>query len=148
MKASKVLAARPDFQKISGPKDVVWTTPFARIDLKRLRAQLSGSQKDSTPPLMPIPGVWYQETAYLVDVVFERREKGADGSWSSPVAIPVFAARPEELNFRGRIDGAKAELRDEVFSLLGNDDNQPTRSSSHLAAELWGEIVRASVPSP
>ena len=31
---------------------------------------------------------------------------------------------------------------------LGNDDNQPTRSSSHLAAELWGEIVRASLPSP
>jgi membrane peptidoglycan carboxypeptidase len=31
---------------------------------------------------------------------------------------------------------------------LGNDDNSPSRSTSHLAAELWGRIVRASVASP
>ena len=31
---------------------------------------------------------------------------------------------------------------------LGNDDNRPTGSSSHLAASLWGDIVRASSPSP
>jgi len=31
---------------------------------------------------------------------------------------------------------------------LGNDDNRPTRSTSHLAAELWGQIVRSSVASP
>jgi membrane peptidoglycan carboxypeptidase len=31
---------------------------------------------------------------------------------------------------------------------LGNDDNTPSRSSSHLAAELWGQIVRSSVASP
>jgi uncharacterized membrane protein YgcG len=123
-KASKVVAARADFQKIDGPKDVVWTTPFARIDLKGLREELKRSQPTATPPLMQIPGVWYQDVAYLVDVVFERREKGADGSWGAPVVVPVFAARSEELNFRGRIDGAKAEVRDEVFALLGNDDNQ------------------------
>lgn len=124
VKASAVLAARPEFQKIDGPKDVVWTTPFARIDLKRLRAELAGSRKDASPPLMPIPGVWYQETAYVVDIAFERREKGADGSWGKPQAVPVFAARSEELNFRGRIDAASAETRDEVFALLGSDDNQ------------------------
>jgi len=27
---------------------------------------------------------------------------------------------------------------------LGNDDNRPTRSSSALAAELWGDIIRAA----
>ena len=31
---------------------------------------------------------------------------------------------------------------------LGNDDNRPTQSSSHLAASLWGEIVRTSTASP
>jgi peptidoglycan glycosyltransferase len=31
---------------------------------------------------------------------------------------------------------------------LGNDDNTPSRSSSHLAAELWGRIVRSSVATP
>ena len=31
---------------------------------------------------------------------------------------------------------------------LGNDDNRPSGSSSHLAAALWGEIVRSSTASP
>ena len=31
---------------------------------------------------------------------------------------------------------------------LGNDDNSPSGSSSHLAAALWGDIVRASTASP
>jgi membrane peptidoglycan carboxypeptidase len=31
---------------------------------------------------------------------------------------------------------------------LGNDDNSPSRSSSSLAASLWGEIVRASTAAP
>lgn len=31
---------------------------------------------------------------------------------------------------------------------LGNDDNRPSRSTSRLAAELWGRIVRSSSPSP
>jgi peptidoglycan glycosyltransferase len=31
---------------------------------------------------------------------------------------------------------------------LGNDDNRPSRSTSQLAAELWGRIVRSSVASP
>ena len=124
VKVSKLLAARPDFQKIDGPKDVVWTTPYARIDLKALRAELTGSRKDAAPAQMPIPGVWYQDKANVIDVVFERRERDAAGTWGAPVVVPVFAARPEELNFRGRIDGATAALRDDVFALLGSDDNQ------------------------
>ena len=31
---------------------------------------------------------------------------------------------------------------------LGNDDSRPTRASSAIAAALWGEIMRASNPSP
>ena len=124
VKVSKILAARADFQKIDGPKDVVWTTPTARIDLKRLRAELADSRKDATPPLMAIPGVWYQETPYIVDIAFERRERAADGSWGEPVVVPVFANRADEITFRGRIDNAAADVRDEVFALLGSDDNQ------------------------
>ena len=123
-KASKVVAARPDFQTIDGPKDVVWTTPYARIDLKGLRAEFTGSRKDATPPLNAVPGVWYQDKPFVVDIVFERRERGSGDSWGAPVVVPVFAARPEELNFRARIDGASAVLREDVFALLGSDDNQ------------------------
>jgi hypothetical protein len=142
-KASAVLAARADFQTIDGPKDVVWTTPFARIDLKKLRAELAASAADSTPPKMAIPGVWYQETPYVVDVVFERREKGANGDWGAPAVVPVFASRTEELNFRGRIAGASADLRDEVFSLLGNDDNQ-----KEILQATFYDTVNGSFVSP
>lgn len=31
---------------------------------------------------------------------------------------------------------------------LGNDNNSPTRSSSALAAALWGDIMRQASPSP
>jgi hypothetical protein len=142
-KASAVLAARADFQTIDGPKDVVWTTPFARIDLKKLRAELAASAAEATPPKMAIPGVWYQETPYVVDVVFERREKGANGDWGAPAVVPVFASRTEELNFRGRIAGASADLRDEVFSLLGNDDNQ-----KEILQATFYDTVNGSFVSP
>ena len=142
-KASTVLAARADFQTIDGPKDVVWTTPFARIDLKKLRAELAASAADATPPKMAIPGVWYQENPYVIDVVFERREKGANGEWGATAVVPVFASRAEELNFRGRIADASADLRDEVFSLLGSDDNQ-----KEILQATFYDTVNGSFVSP
>jgi hypothetical protein len=142
-KVSKILAARPDFQKIEGPKDVVWTTPLARIDLKRLRAELADSRKDATPPLMAIPGVWYQETPYVVDIAFERRERADDGSWGTPVVVPVFANRADEITFRGRIENAAADVRDEVFALLGSDDNQ-----KEILQPTFYETVNGAFVSP
>jgi hypothetical protein len=31
---------------------------------------------------------------------------------------------------------------------MGNDDYKPSQATSALAAALWGEIIRASTPSP
>lgn len=121
-KASPILAER--WGKVSGATDLVWATPVARIDLKAIRAELARADKEANPPRSSIPGVWYQETPFIVDVVFERREKHDDGSWSAPKAVPVFSARAPELEFRSKIAGAKAELRDEVFSLLGVPEQQ------------------------
>ena len=122
--ASPVIAARPEFAEIDGPRDIVWTTPSARIDLKSLRAALAQSDPSASPPLAAVPGVWFQETPYIVDVVFERRERRPDGSWGDAVTVPVFADRPGELSFRDRLSNPPIELRDEVFALLGNDANQ------------------------
>ena len=52
--ASAVLAARSDFSG-DGPKDVVWTTPYAVLDLKALRAELKRGAPDAKPP-EPAPG--------------------------------------------------------------------------------------------
>jgi hypothetical protein len=124
--ASPVLASRFGAEP-TGPEDVVWTTPVARLDLKTLRAELAASSPDSTPPLAAVPSVWYQGTPYVLDVVFERRERLDGGAWSEPVKVPVFASRPGDLNFRARIErasGADATLRDDVFGVLGVEENQ------------------------
>jgi len=141
-KASAVLAARPDFATIDGPRDVVWTTPVARIDLKALRAELARSNAEASPPQRQIPGVWYQETPYVVDMVFERRER-TEGGWSAPKVVPVFAARTEELAFRAKLEGATADLRDEVFSLLGSDENQ-----KEILQPTFYETVNSAFVSP
>ncbi len=122
--ASPAIAARPDFADINGPRDIVWTTPYARIDLKALRAALAQADPSASPPRAAVPSVWYQDTPYVVDVVFERRMRGSDGSWGQPETVPVFADRPEELLFRTKFVNAPIDLRDEVFALLGSEANQ------------------------
>ena len=147
-KASPAIAARFG-SEITQAKDVVWTTPVARIDLKKLRAELAASDASANPPRNAIPGIWYQDRAYVLDVVFERREKQPDGSWGAPVEVPVFASRDAELNFRGRIPNPDASVRDEVFQLLGIDDNQeeilqPTFYETVNQAFVSPELLMAS----
>lgn len=117
-------AVKAEFGTIDGPKDVVWTTPVARIDLKAIRDELKRAEPNAQPPRVQVPGVWYQETAFIVDVAFERQERKADGSWTDPVEIPVFSSRDEELAFRSRIAAASAELQEDVFSTLGSTEKQ------------------------
>ncbi len=154
-KASAALAARFGTD-MSVPKDVVWTTPVARIDLKAIRADLAAAEPDANPPRAAIPSVWFQNTAYVLDVVFERRERQADGAWGEPVVVPVFAARPAEITFRGRIDGSEsagASLRDDVFQILGVDENQEevlqpsfydTVNGAFVSPEVLAEAATAS----
>lgn len=154
-KASTALAARFGTD-MSVPKDVVWTTPVARIDLKAIRADLAAAEPDANPPRAAIPSVWFQNTAYVLDVVFERRERQADGAWGEPVVVPVFAARPAEITFRGRIDGSEtagASLRDDVFQILGVDENQEevlqpsfydTVNGAFVSPEVLAEAANAS----
>ena len=117
-------AVKAEFGAIDGPKDVVWTTPVARIDLKAIREELKRAEPAAQPPRAQVPGVWYQETAYIVDVAFERQERKADGSWTDAVEVPVFSPRDEELAFRPRLASASAELQDDVFSTLGSTEKQ------------------------
>jgi uncharacterized membrane protein YgcG len=154
-KASSALAARFG-SDMSMPKDVVWTTPVARIDLKAIRADLAAAEPDATPPRSAIPSVWFQNTAYVLDVVFERREKQADGSWGEPAVVPVFADRPAEITFRGRIDSSEnagASFRDDVFQILGIDENQEevlqpsfydTVNGAFVSPEVLAEAAGAS----
>ncbi len=120
--ASGVVKAR--FSETTGPQDVVWTTPVATLDVKAMRAELARSDASAKPPRAAIPSVWYLETPFVVDVVFERRERKNDGTWSEPQTVPVFSARDEAVEFRPRVAGADAGLREDMFAVLGNATNQ------------------------
>jgi hypothetical protein len=123
--ASAVLAARPDFSG-DGPKDVVWTTPYAVLDLKALRAELKRGVPDARPPLSPVPSIWYEERANppILDIVFERRRKLPSGEWGAPEVVPAFAERAPELMLRDEIAAPPMDFRAEAFALLGVDTNQ------------------------
>lgn len=115
---------KDEFGTIDGPKDVVWTTPVASINLKAIREELRRAEPTAQPPRAQVPSVWYQDTAFIVDVTFERQERKADGSWGEPVEVPIFSPRDEELLFRPRIASASAELQDDVFNALGSAQKQ------------------------
>lgn len=70
--------------------DVVWTTPVAAIDLGDVRRELSRASTRTDPPRNQIPSNWYNDRPYVVDVVFERQIRDADGSWGSVETVPAF----------------------------------------------------------
>ncbi|MBL9141736.1 MAG: hypothetical protein JNK53_07705, partial [Phycisphaerae bacterium] len=131
------------FSGTEGPQDVVWTTPVAVMNLKEIRAELSRSEPTAKPPRAAIPGVWYIDTPFVVDVTFQRREVKADGTYGPVTTVPAFTPRDEELDFRSRIAGAKADLRDRMFNILSN----PTDQAQVLQMPFF-ETVNSSFVSP
>lgn len=135
------LASR--FTASEGPQDVVWTTPVARLDLKSIRAELTRAEPGAKPPRAALPGVWYQDTPFVVDVVFQRREVLPGGAFGPTQTVPVFSPRDAELDFRSRIGSAKAELRDTVFGILRNPADQ-----TQILQLPFFETVNGSFVSP
>jgi uncharacterized membrane protein YgcG len=158
--AKEASAASPAVASRLGPvgsaaEDVVWATPVAMLDLKAIRDELASSDPAASPPVAAVPSVWYQGTPFVLDVVFERRERLDDGSWSAPSKVPVFASRPPDLNFRARLEkaeGQDASLRDDVFGVLGVDENQrevlqPTFFDTVHSAFVSPEVLAAASAS-
>jgi uncharacterized membrane protein YgcG len=144
---SPVLAARPDFATTDSPKDVVWTTPFAVIDLKALRAELRRGNAEAKPPLSPIPSIWYEERANppIVDVVFERRRQDASGAWGPAEVVPAFAERAQELMLRDEVANPPLGFRAEAFAVLGDDANQLEILQAPFYETVNGAFVSPSV---
>jgi uncharacterized membrane protein YgcG len=103
------------------PEDVTWLVPVAEVDVAAIRSELRRAMLNQKPPILAIPGLWYKESLWLVDVVFERQELGADGNWSSPQAIGLLPAR-YQFTFRNEIPKAGVDLREEMFRLLSQNE--------------------------
>lgn len=103
--------------------DVTWATPWAVIDLDVLRSELAKEDHSKTPRLDAIPRPWFNDTLYIVDVLFERQEKQADGTWSKPTVVsPV----PGQESWRPAVQSetSNATNRDTVFANLSDYDMQ------------------------
>lgn len=135
----------------SSSNDLIWTTPVAEIDLAGFRSELEGEDSMTNPPRSQIPSNWYNRRPYVIDVVFERQERGDDGVWGqAEIVDPV----PGRLSYREEIveriaDGTlDAGFRQQIWLQLDDKVNQlevlqpefyATRNDSFAAPAMFDD---------
>ena len=141
-----VFAAHPQlaqyFASATGPHDISWLVPSAQIDLKSMLTAL----KDSNPKAALIPGHWYDNNLFLIDVNFNREEQLPDGSFGNAHLVDVL---PGAFTLRSEIEkNPDAGLRDSVWTSLRDKATQrailqpdflKTKRSNFSAADLLTE---------
>ena len=83
--------------------DVTWVSPWGVIDLKELRTELAKDDATHNPPIYQVPPPWSNDSLYIVNVIFERREKGPNEKWGEPTTVAtvpgkVILTNEKELN--------------------------------------------------
>ncbi len=97
--------------------DVTWVSPWGVIDLKELRSELARDDPTHNPPIYQIPPPWSNNSLYIIDVIFERREKGPNETWGTPT---IVASVPGTLVLTNQ----KELNRETVFATLDSYENQ------------------------
>lgn len=103
--------------------DVVWATPWIVVDLASMRNEFTRSNSAPPPAKEAIPKPWVNDSLYVLDLVFERRERLENNDWSEPRVInPV----PMQESWRSAIESkdSNASTRDTVFLNLSDFDMQ------------------------
>ncbi len=129
--------------------DVTWVSPWGVIDLNELRSELARDDAKHNPPIYQIPPPWSNNSLYIVDVIFERQEKGPNEKWGTPT---IVASVPGKLVLTNQKD----LNRETVFATLDSYENQlqviqpvllPLRNSSFQPPSLSTEIVEDPLDS-
>lgn len=152
LKSHPELAVR--FPKGS-PLDVTWATPWATIDLAKMREELLKKDLTANPSRSAIPSPWFQGSLFIVDVSFERQQKRSDGSWGEAV---VVAPVPGQESWRNDMlpANANSSVRDTLFANLKDSSVQlailqpdflPTKAS-HFVAPLLGGPSNSGASQP
>ena len=122
------------------PRDITWTTPWARVDLTAMRAELRKQDRSSNPARAQIPSPWFNDTLYVVDVVFERQQRGPNGEWGPVTQVePV----PGADSWRADIAPGKADAatRETAFKNLGESEAQMEILQPPFLATKNGKFV-------
>ena len=151
------LDARPEGWD-KGDTGVIWTTPVAEVDLAAIRAELEKAEPNASPAREKLPLHWWQQrdrSVCVLDVVFERQERRADGSWGESVLVPALPGiatfRDAELaNVGAVVDRMKANpgmqeriLRPPFPALAQGTAADPRGGSQSEAATESKELVAA-----
>lgn len=109
------------FSKYKAPAttDIIWVSPCAEVNLAAMRIELERNDLKQTPPIEPIPNQWFDPAPFILDVVFERQQKGAGNTWGPATIVkPV----PGQGAWREMIETGKGGqgIRDTVFSELAS----------------------------
>lgn len=131
----------------SSASDVTWTTPWAVVNLDALRLEVAKSDNATKPAREVIPRPWINnDSIYMVDVVFERREKKSDGTWSAAL---VITPAPGQDSWRGQIARADANVstRDTIFVNLADYNKQLDVVQPPLLPMKGGNFVPPSLGS-
>lgn len=120
----EAMPAEDEFRKsieASSDRDRTWVTPVARMDLKGMRAELHAANPGATPPRLAIPSPWFNDSLYVVDLVFERQQLLPSGVWSDPVVVkPAPLTEP----LRPELAAVDIGLRKFVFETLADSAAQ------------------------
>lgn len=139
------LASR--FPAAGEPYDITWAIPIAEIDVASMRSELRAADAAAKPPLLAVPSLWHNDSLWIVDVVFERQQRLADGSWG---AAEVVATLPGQFTFRPEIPRASAGTRDAMFAYLSEPDKVveilqpdflPTKGNVFSPSLILGQIL-------
>lgn len=117
-KLAKALEARPGWSKTD--RNVIWTTPTATLNLKAIREELARAEATANPPKEAIPASWRNSGLYLVDVVFERQQLQADGTWGPTQIVEPLPGQP---TFRGQAIASPSK----VFEAMRADKTMQTK---------------------
>ncbi len=115
---------KESFSDPTRPKDITWLVPVATLDLSAWRTELHKAISGGKTPELPIPTLWYNDSLWLVDLVFERQERvstsaGGESKWGEPSVVGVL---PGHFTFRKEIATADVGLRDEMYRLLAQKE--------------------------
>ena len=115
------------FNQFLPPKssDVVWATPWIVVDLASMRKEFTRSNLVPPPVKEAIPKPWVNDSLYVLDLVFERRERLGNKSWSDSKVI-IINPVPMQESWRPAIESkdSNASTRDTVFLNLSDFDMQ------------------------
>ena len=103
--AGKAMAAFLDQRPegwVKGDRNVIWTTPAAQIDLSAIRAEFERADAQGGSARERLPVHWWQQRnreIIVLDVLFERQERNADGTWGETTLVQAL---PGMASLRGQ----------------------------------------------